>query len=219
MFLFTTILLMILTGAEVDLFVPSFPQLQQVFNITPFMVELTLGVNLIAHCITAFIAGNLGDKYGRKPVIICGLIIFIIGSFCCVYATHYWVLLLGRALQGVGISGPAVLAYVLISDLYSSNRMQHLMGIINAAVTIAMATAPVIGCYINLFFDWHGNFVVLLILGVLSLTFVLLFIPNNRNQHIKANIKISIKEYKPNSFKLTPKSWIYKIGDMPINTQ
>jgi DHA1 family bicyclomycin/chloramphenicol resistance-like MFS transporter len=195
MFLFTAIFMMILTGAEVDLFVPSFPQLQQIFNLTPFMVELTLGVNLVAHCITAFIAGNLGDKYGRKPVIITGLIIFIIGSILCVFAPYYWVLLLGRALQGIGISGPAVLTYVLISDKYAVKKMQHLMGMVNASVTIAMASAPVVGSYVNLFFNWQGNFVILLIFGIISLLLVIFFIP--KNNHAKQSIKISLKEYLP----------------------
>ncbi len=194
MFLFTAIIMMILTGAEIDLFVPSFPQLQHIFGLTPFMVELTLSVNLIAHCVTALIAGALGDKYGRKPVIIIGLIIFIIGSICCVYAENYYILLFGRLLQGVGISGPAVLTYVLVSDLYPITRLQHLMGVINGAVTIAMAGAPVIGSYINLWFNWRGNFVALLALGSFSLLLCLLFVPN---RPATENVKISLKDYSP----------------------
>ena len=193
MFLFTAIIMMILTGAEIDLFVPSFPQLQQVFNLTPFMVELTLSVNLVAHCITALIVGTLGDKYGRKPIIIIGLLIFIIGSICCVYATNFPVLLWGRLFQGIGISGPAVLTYVIVSDLYSTVKLQKLMGMINGSVTLAMACAPVVGSYVNLFFNWRGNFVILLIMGVFSLILALLFIPN---KEVKHDIKFSFKEYK-----------------------
>ncbi len=194
MFLFTAIIMMILTGAEIDLFVPSFPQLQHIFGLTPFMVELTLSINLIAHCITALVAGALGDKYGRKPIIIIGLIIFIIGSICCVYAESYHLLLFGRLLQGVGISGPAVLTYVLVSDLYPVARLQHLMGVINGAVTIAMASAPVLGSYINLWFNWRGNFVALLALGIFSLLLCFLFLPNKQ---VTDNIKISLKDYSP----------------------
>ena len=194
MFLFTAIIMMILTGAEIDLFVPSFPQLQHIFGLTPFMVELTLSVNLIAHCITALVAGSLGDKYGRKPIIIIGLVIFIIGSICCVYAEHYPILLFGRLLQGIGISGPAVLTYVLISDLYPVARLQHLMGMINGALTIAMASAPVLGSYINLWFNWRGNFLALLILGIFCLLLCLLFVPN---RPATDNVKISFKDYSP----------------------
>ena len=159
------------------------------------MVELTLGVNLVAHCVTALVAGALGDKYGRKPVMLTGLIVFIIGSISCVFAPDYFTLLFGRFLQGVGISGPTVLVYVLILDKYSTEKTQSLLGIVNGVVTIAMAMAPVVGSYVSLFFNWRGNFVVLLILGVITFIVTLLFIPDNKiKQH---HIKISIKEYSP----------------------
>ncbi len=88
----------ILVGAEIDLFVPSFPELQEVFALTPFMVELTLGVNLGAHCLICPLAGTLGDRYGRKPIIMLGLSIFIVGSIFCTFASTYWQVLLGRFL-------------------------------------------------------------------------------------------------------------------------
>jgi DHA1 family bicyclomycin/chloramphenicol resistance-like MFS transporter len=90
------ILMCILGGAEVDLFIPSFPELQKVFNLSPFMVELTLGINLAAHCVTSLIVGSLGDRYGRKVIILLGLIIFNMGSGFCIFATEYWHLILGR---------------------------------------------------------------------------------------------------------------------------
>lgn len=184
----------VLAGAEVDIFVPSFPEIQNDFNISPFMVELLLGLNLTAHCIFSLIVGNLGDRFGRKPVIIIGLIIFIIGSILCVYATIYEILLLGRFLQGVGVSGPAVLAYIIIADIYSAEKQQQIMGVLNGTITLAMAAAPVLGSYIALFFGWQGNFVALLILGVISLIFCLIFIPSG---HKNKEVKISIKEYLP----------------------
>lgn len=196
MFFFTVIFTMILAGAEVDLFVPSFPQLQNIFNISPFMVELTLGVNLFFHCITALIVGSLGDKYGRKSITIIGLIIFNFGSLLCVLTDNYSILLIGRIFQGIGISGPAVLLLVIISDLYEAKKMQYLMGIINASVAIAMASAPVVGSYVNLFFNWRGNFVVLLIMGVISLVLSVFFIPRTKELILRPNIKISLSDYK-----------------------
>jgi DHA1 family bicyclomycin/chloramphenicol resistance-like MFS transporter len=177
----TIISVYILCGVEVDLFVPSFPELQVVFNLSPFMVELSLGINLFAHCLTSFVVGILGDKYGRKPVILWGLNIFIVGSICCVVASQYWVLLLGRLLQGIGISGPAVLTYIIISDIYSVEKQQRLMGIINGVVASSMAFAPVLGSYISLLFHWQGNFVALLILGLSCLGMCAAFLPGSTN--------------------------------------
>lgn len=190
----TVIIIEILAGAEIDIFVPSFPELQRVFGLSPFMVELTLFVNLIAHCLTSLLVGNLGDRYGHKPLIILGLIIFIAGSILCSFTNIYWVLLFGRFLQGVGISGPTVLAYTVLSDKYSTNKQQQMMGTLNGAVTIAMASAPVFGSYIAAYFGWKGNFVALLLLGILSLIMSILFIPKGKEN---PSVSLSLKEYMP----------------------
>jgi DHA1 family bicyclomycin/chloramphenicol resistance-like MFS transporter len=184
----------VLVGAEIDLFVPSFPDLQDNFKISTFMVELLLGVNLVAHCFTALIVGNLGDRFGRRLIIVIGLVIFIIGSILCVFALDYQTLLFGRFLQGIGISGAAVLGYIVLADLYSVEQQQNMMGTLNGTITLAIAFAPVVGSYMNLFFSWRGNFALLLILGIFCLILGILFIPKGR---VNYNVKISLKEYTP----------------------
>jgi DHA1 family bicyclomycin/chloramphenicol resistance-like MFS transporter len=191
--LFIAILIMeILTGAEVDLFVPSFPDIQRHFNVDTFTVELLLGINLVAHCITALVVGNLGDKFGRRSIILLGLLVFTIGSLFCVFATEYYMLILGRTLQGIGISGVAVLGYIVLADLYSVEQQQKMMGSLNGAVSLAMAFAPVIGSYVDLFFTWRGNFAVLLILAIICLILGLIFIPKGQKNE---QVKISLSEY------------------------
>src|SRR5690554_3164340 len=101
-FFLTVLFLSVLSGAEIDLFVPSFPKLQEIFDLTPSEVTLTLGINLVAHCVTSLIIGHLADCYGRKPVLLWGIIIFLIGTICCIFAQNYWTLLFGRFLQGLG---------------------------------------------------------------------------------------------------------------------
>ncbi len=194
MHLFITILIMeILVGSEVDIFVPSFPDLQRHFNVSTVMVELLLAANLVAHCITALVVGNLGDRFGRKSVIIIGLIVFIIGSLFCTLATSYYILLLGRILQGIGISGPAVLGYIVLADLYSVEEQQRMMGTLNGAISLAMAFAPVLGSYVDLLFTWRGNFALLLILSVLCLILGKIFIPKG---HKNEQVSISLTEYE-----------------------
>ncbi len=191
---YTVIFLEILTGVEVDLFVPSFPELQDIFGLTPFLVELTISVNLIAHCIASLLIGNLGDRYGRRPVILYSLLVFVAGSLLCILASDYWVLLAGRILQGVGAAGPAVLSIVVVADLYPVHEVQKKMGIINGAVTLAMAAAPILGSYVTRLFHWEGNFVLLLLMGLASLILAWRYMPQAAPQ---SAVSLSLREYLP----------------------
>ncbi len=186
---FVTILVMcILAGAEVDLFIPSFPELQRVFGLSPFLVEFTLGANFCAYCVGALLVGALGDHFGRRPVILSGCLIFIVGSACCVWAPNYGFLIAGRILQGLGIAGPAVLAYVVIADTYSTQEQPRILGFLNGITTLSMAFAPIVGSYVNLFFNWQGNFVVLLGLGIASLCMAWKWIPASRSHHVQRTL-------------------------------
>ncbi len=194
--LFITVLVtIILAGAEIDLFIPSFPNLIHEFNLSPILVQLTLSMNFLSYCVSSLFVGSMGDRFGRRPIIIGGLVVFIIGSICCVFAPSFPLLVIGRFLQGIGMAGPAVLGYVVIADITPIEKQAGLMGTLNGVITFAMAFAPVVGSYINIYFGWQGNFVVLLGLGILSLVMSLIFIPNT-SQPNKA-VSLSLTGYLP----------------------
>lgn len=168
---------------EFDLFVPSFPELQSHFNLTPFWVEALLSVNFIGYCLSLFFVGGLADHYGRKPIILLGLIIFVLGNILCLWTTLYSIFILGRFLQGVGVAAPAILSFLIIADSYPLKQQQFLLAMLNGSLNTACALAPVIGSYITLYFHWQGNFMALLILGSIVLLMTILFIPASKLTH------------------------------------
>src|SRR5437016_10875690 len=113
MLLLTVILMDLLAGMEFDLFVPSFPELQSEFNLSAFWVEALVSVNFIGYCLALFFVGSLADRYGRKPIILIGLMIFIVGSVLCLWGLSYEFLIVGRFLQGVGVAAPAILSFLI----------------------------------------------------------------------------------------------------------
>lgn len=177
MIIITVILMDLLTGMEFDIFVPSFPELQSHFSLTPFWVEALLSVNFIGYCISLFIVGGLADRYGRKVIILLGLLIFIIGSILCLGASFYKLLFIGRLLQGIGIAAPAVLSFLIIADSYPLKEQQFLLAMLNGSKNVAVAIAPIIGSYVALYFHWRGNFMLLLLLGILVLVMTILLLP------------------------------------------
>ncbi len=191
MLLATVILMDILAGAEIDLFVPSFPELQQIFNLSPFLVEGLLSFNFIGFCISLFFVGTLADRYGRKPIITLGLIIFAIGSILCLSAKSYHFLLIGRFLQGIGVAAPSALCFVIISDLYSIKTQQLYTNILNTIINLAVAIAPIVGSYVTIYFHWQGNFWALLFLGLALLIMTLLFVPKMNLPKHKETLNLS----------------------------
>lgn len=185
MVLFTIILIDLLTGMEFDLFVPSFPELKDYFSLSPFAVELSLSINFIAYCLSLFVVGELADRYGRKSIIILGLLIFILGSVLCLSINSYQIFLIGRFLQGLGIAAPSILSFLVIADLYSVKKQQFLMTMLNASMNTAVAFAPVIGSYITKYFHWRGNFTALLFLSSIALLMTLFFIPRSQSTILK----------------------------------
>ena len=188
MLLTAVILMDLLTGMEFDLFVPSFPELQAQFNLSPFLVETLLSINFIGFCLSLFFVGSLADRYGRKPIITLGLTIFIIGSIFCLWGPSYLFLIIGRFLQGIGIAAPAILSFLIIADAYSLKQQQYLMAMLNGLMNAAAGGAPVIGSYITLYFHWKGNFLTLLLLGLFTFVFTLLFIPSYKRPEIKETL-------------------------------
>ena len=192
----TTIILMdVLSGMEFDLFVPSFPELQSQFSLSPFWVEALLSVNFAGYCLSLFFVGELADHYGRKPIILLGLMIFIIGSLLCLWAPSYQFLLSGRFLQGVGIAAPAILSFLIIADAYPLKQQQSLFAILNGLFNFAAGAAPVLGSYITLYFRWQGNFMTLLFLGLTAFVMSMLFIHAHKQPEHK--VTLSLKGYIP----------------------
>lgn len=177
MVLVSIIFMDLLTGMEFDLFVPSFPQIQNHFHLTPFWVEALLSFNFVGYCLSLFFVGGLSDRFGRKPIILLGLSIFVLGSIFCLMTHSYYFLLIGRLLQGIGIAAPSILSFLIIADNYLLKEQQFLMAMLNGSMNVAAAIAPVIGSYLTLYFNWTGNFYALLLLGVSVLLLTLMFIP------------------------------------------
>ena len=191
MILVAVILMDILGGSEIDLFVPSFPEIKSYFNVSTVLLEALLSVNFAGYCLGLFFVGGISDKYGRKPIILLGLMIFIIGSSICALVPVYAFLLVGRFLQGFGVAAPATLCFLIIADTYPLKKQQYFMGVLNGLMNVSVAGAPVIGSYISMYFHWQGNFIALLLLGILVMIMTILFVPKSKLPKIKEPISIT----------------------------
>lgn len=183
-----------LSGAELDIFVPSFPEIQKHFGLSPFTTQLTVSLNFIAYSVCSLFVGSIGDKYDRKTIIIYSLYIFIFGTLLCIITDSYIILLAGRILQGVGIAGPSVLGYVLLADKYNAEKQMLFIGWMHSIIAFSMSAAPVLGSYLTHYFGWRSNFIALLLFGIICLICTILWVKSNNT---KPDLNISLASYLP----------------------
>lgn len=195
MFIIAIAFAILVAASEIDLIVPSFPEIQSAFGLSPFAVELTLSLNLLAHCVAGLFAGNLGDKFGRRQIILYGFALFIFGSVLGFFAPNFELLLFARILQGVGVAPGIVLGYVVAMEKYPPSEQGRIMGLLNGVLAMTLSAAPILGSYISLYFGYRGNFGFMAISGVLGLIALALFIPNDK-QHNK-DVSLHLNAYFP----------------------
>ncbi|MFK8037288.1 MAG: multidrug effflux MFS transporter [Crocinitomicaceae bacterium] len=118
--------------------------------------------------------GTLSDSFGRKPMVYAGIITFIVASIICIMAESLTVMLVGRVLQGIGLSAPRSISVSIIRDSYKGDRMARIMSFIAAIFIIVPMVAPLIGQLILNHFAWQYLFgfqigFILLVLGWFAL--------------------------------------------------
>lgn len=139
--------------------------------------------------------GPFADSFGRKPAIYVGVGVFIIGSLFSIFAETMTVMLIGRALQGIGVAGTRVISVATVRDCYAGEDMARIMSVIMAVFILVPAAAPGLGQLVLLFMHWRNIFVILLIVSVILLMWVVLRLPetlapeNKREFKFKSIIK------------------------------
>jgi len=162
--------------------VPVLPLLVGVFAESPAHVQLVLTLYLAGIAGGQLVYGPLSDRFGRRPVLIAGLLAFLVGTLICGFAGSIAALVFGRVLEGVGACAGIVLGRAIIRDVYEREAAARGLAIVMMAMTLAPAISPAIGAYLAEWVGWRAIFAVLGILGaiVLGLTVARL---NETNAH------------------------------------
>lgn len=176
--------------AEADIYVPAFPDMITFFNVAENQIQLILSINFFGLCVSGLFAGPLSDSFGRRKVLLGGLLIFVLGSLGCTFATEFIPMLVFRLIQGIGASVPMVIGAATFLDKYSAEKAGKLIGVINSVISASMAGAPIVGAWLNQIFNWRANFIVILILTLISFFGTLFFIVETLPQKNRKPFKI-----------------------------
>ncbi|MEO1031008.1 MAG: multidrug effflux MFS transporter [Bacteroidota bacterium] len=160
------------------------------------MIFLGLGIGQL-------IFGSLSDSYGRKPTVILGVGIFVIGTAICLYSQSLEMMLFGRVLQGFGLAAPKTTSISIIRDTYSGDNMARIMSFITVVFIIVPMIAPIIGQLILTAFNWQMIFYFQLLFVLITITWFYLrqkeTLPKSKRKRFNiSNFKFSFLEYTKN---------------------
>ncbi len=165
----TLVGLVAMMAVSTDLYLPAIPQLIESLGADVSQGQLTLSVFLMGFAIGQLFYGSISDRYRRKPVLYLGLAIYLAGTLGAIFAPDINTLIGARFVQGLGGASAPVLARAIVSDSHNRVDAARIMASIAGAMALVPAIAPVFGSWLLYFFDWRSHFVLLLILGLLTL--------------------------------------------------
>lgn len=155
------------TALSIDVMLPALPDIGRDLGVSHANdVQLVLSVLILGLGIGQFFWGPLSDCFGRKPIILVGFFIFVLGCLLSIFAHRFELMLAGRFIQGVGAAGPRTAIVALIRDQYDGRAMARIMSVIMAIFIFVPTIAPALGQAVLLAASWRAIFSVMMIQGV-----------------------------------------------------
>lgn len=181
----------------IDMYLPALPEMTEVFQCDSSAVQLGLTFCMIGLAVGQLLFGPASDKYGRKPVLVFSLVIFVFASVICCFSTSIIAFTAARLLQGIGGAGGIVLSRSIAADMYSGRELAKLIAILSAINNLAPVAAPVAGGGVAHAWGWQGIFIILLVLGVVLLGMCIPLQESlERGKRFSGKLMASVKGYR-----------------------
>ena len=139
-------MMMALTALSIDIMLPALPAIGEALGVADANDRQIVIISyMLGFAVGQLVYGRLSDRYGRKPVLMAGMAIFIAGSLVAALAVDFTLLLAARTVQGIGAAAPRVIAFAIVRDRYSGREMARVMSFAMAVFIIIPVLAPAMG--------------------------------------------------------------------------
>jgi MFS transporter, DHA1 family, multidrug resistance protein len=162
---------------SVDLYLPSMPAIAYALAAPPAHVQLTISLYLIGFAIGQVVYGPLSDRVGRKPIVIMSFVLYCVATLICLLSTSIAMLIAGRFLQALGVSGSIVAVRAIVRDMYEGARAGRQLSSMSMLMGFAPIIAPIAGGVLQAAFGWRAGFVFLIAVGALAGVLAWRFLP------------------------------------------
>ncbi|MGO1189784.1 Bcr/CflA family multidrug efflux MFS transporter [Vibrio casei] len=196
----------LLTPFAIDMYLPAMPTIAKDLMVNNGAVQGTLTAYTAGFAIGQLLHGPLSDSYGRRPVLMIGIIFFAITSVICAITTSIEALLYMRFAQGFAGAAAAVIVQAIVRDMFNKEDFARAMSFITLVITISPLLAPLIGGNLAVWLGWRSIFAALALVSVIVLIAVILKIPET----------LSTENKQPLRFRTTIKNY-YRLFTNPVS--
>ena len=158
-----------------DMYTPAMPSLPGYFGTNEATVNMTIVLFFLMMTLSVLGFGPVSDRFGRKPVLVGGLAVYVVGCMSCAVAWSITSLIAFRILQGIGAGATVAVSMALVKDSFVEHRREQMLSILQVLGVVGPVAAPLFGGIILSFASWQAIFIALGVLGGASLVLALLF--------------------------------------------
>ncbi|WP_373777517.1 Bcr/CflA family multidrug efflux MFS transporter [Glaesserella sp.] len=170
-------LLSMLPPLAIDMYLPSFLNIASDLAVSQEKVQTTLAIFTIGFAGGQLLWGPIADSFGRKPIILIGIIGGAVSSYFLTTVADINSFYLLRLIQGLFGAAPAVVVGALVRDMFDRNQFARFMSTMMIITMLAPLVAPIVGGYLAKWFHWHSIFYVLMAMGMLCAVLVATYVP------------------------------------------
>jgi DHA1 family bicyclomycin/chloramphenicol resistance-like MFS transporter len=172
-FIALTAMLMASIAFSIDAMLPALPQIgAELSPEAPNLAQLIVTSFVLGMGLGTIFTGPLSDRFGRKPVVIGGALIYCAAALTAYFAPTLETMLAARVLQGLGASAPRVVALALVRDLYAGRGMARIISFVMMIFSLIPAIAPSLGAVIMDLSDWRSIFLAFVIFSLIGMTWL-----------------------------------------------
>jgi MFS family permease len=189
------VILPLVSTLSIEIYWPAVKLIQEDLKCSSLLVQLSMGAGFLLPAIIGLFYGSIADRYGRKPVLLFGILALILGNIGCAISSNINSFNFFRAIQGIGIGASSIIPSIILVEKYGINKATNLLSISGSLTAIGLFVAPNIGALLTELLGWRSCFFFVSLIALVTLAATILIMPETLQLKSKVKLKYILSDY------------------------